>query len=263
MLERLKDCLCHPKFLGKYNKDYPGIVFLTIFIFFVLFAAMFAARCYTDAPFDDSSSQIITSQIIRQGGADIVYDAEKNVLQGQSIEFQGEGYRLVFLPSNAKMTMKFDEMTILFKEELAEVYYSNMKVSSIAYQDITVSGFNLKDVASNATSDIYSFKLFVGNILNSANIFFQTFSFIQGMVSIVLYYLICVLFSVFLSIAINPTIDRGVRIKLCFYDGCVFFVGSFFAHLFAFEMLVYFSLLLPMVYTLITFRHIVRIVIKN
>lgn len=263
MLERFKDCLCHPKFLGKYNKDRAGVVFLTIFIFLVLFTAIFAARCYTEAPFNDSSSQTVTSEIITQGSSDVIYDAEKHLLSGKSIELKGEGYRLLILPSNGKATMNFDEVTILLKEEYAEMYYSSMRVSSIEYKDIIASSFSLEKVAENKTTDIYNFKTFLNSVLSSSNLFFQTFSFLQGVVTTIIFYLICVFFSVFLSIAINPTIDRDVRIKLCFYDGCIFFIGCFFAHLFDFGILVYFSLLLPMIYTLITFRHIVKIVIRK
>ncbi|MDE7161719.1 MAG: hypothetical protein K2N65_03055, partial [Anaeroplasmataceae bacterium] len=88
-------------------------------------------------------------------------------------------------------------------------------------------------------------------------------SFIQETISLFVYYLICVFFCYILSIAINPSISKGVRAKFCFYDACVFLIGSFFAYLFDFGILIYFALALPLIYTIITFRHVIKVVIRR
>ena len=46
MFERIKDCICHPRNIGKYNKDSIGIVLLTIFLFFVLALSMQGVMAY-------------------------------------------------------------------------------------------------------------------------------------------------------------------------------------------------------------------------
>ena len=110
---------------------------------------------------------------------------------------------------------------------------------------------------------IYNFKIFIDSILDSSRIYFQVSTFLRGALTTFVYYLICVLFSFVLSISINPSIDKGVRTKLSFYDGCSFLVGSFFAYLFNASIIVYFALPCPLIFAFITFRHIVRVIIRK
>ncbi|MDE6656098.1 MAG: hypothetical protein K2J85_03815 [Anaeroplasmataceae bacterium] len=264
MFERFKDCLCYPRYIGKYNKDKGGIVFLTILIFFLLSVLMQGVRSYTDNPISESVPYTITSSVIQHGKTNVIYNAKEGKLTGDSFTTNQNGFYLVVLPTeDQEIALKIDTVTIILEEEAATIYYSNMKATTIAYKDIKTSDFILDNVASNVSTDTYYFRIFIDSIFASAKIFFQTYTFIQGIFSTLLYYLICVLFSYVLSIAINPTINRGVRAKLCFYDGCVFFVGTFFAYLFNVDIIIYFSLVFPLVYTLVTFRHIIKVVIRR
>ncbi|MDE7263292.1 MAG: hypothetical protein K2N64_01345 [Anaeroplasmataceae bacterium] len=263
MFERFKDCICHPRCIGKYNKDRAGVVFLTIVLFFTLCAGMLAARCYTDSPFTEAPLLSVTSKIIQHGDNDVAFDRETNTLSGTGFELGGTGIRLVVLPKDNQYSLPLDTVTLLLEESGAKVFYSNVEISSMEYKDITVSSFNLANVAANQSLDTYNFRVLVSSLLESTTLFFQTYSFVQEVISIIIFYLICVVFCYVLSIAMNPTIDRGVRAKLSFYDGCVFFVGSFFAYLFNVSIIIYFALALPLIYTLITFRHIIKIVFKG
>lgn len=263
MLERFKDCICHPRFIGKYNKDRVGVVLLTIFLFFALCTGMLAARCYTESPFTEAPLLAVTSKIIKYGDNDVAFDRTTNTLSGTGFELGGEGIRLVFLPKDNQYSLPLDTVTLLFEESKAKVYYSNIEISAMEYKNMAVSDFSLKNVAANQSVDTYNFKVMVSTLLESTTVFFQTYSFIQETISILVFYLICVVFCYVLSIAMNPTIDRGVRAKLCFYDACVFFAGSFFAYLFNVSILIYFALALPLIYTMITFRHIIKIVFKG
>ncbi|MDE7105916.1 MAG: hypothetical protein K2O22_01980 [Anaeroplasmataceae bacterium] len=264
MFQRIKDCLCHPRSIGKYNKDRLGIVILTIFLFFLLSTGMQAARCYTSDPISDSIPLAITSSIIRDGDLNVQYSSSEHKLKGNSKTIEGKDISLYILPSeNERITYKLDKLIIILKEEEALLYYSSQKASSISYQDMQVKDFDLGNVASNNPTDTYHFRTFIDYVFDSAKLFFQTFDFIQSFGSTILYYLICVFFSYILSVAVNPTINRGVRAKLCFYDGCVFFIGTFFAYLFNIDIIIYFALMLPLIYTLITFRHIIKVVIRR
>ncbi|MDE6406976.1 MAG: hypothetical protein K2K48_03135 [Anaeroplasmataceae bacterium] len=264
MFERIKDCVCHPRYIGKYNRDKGGTVFLTIFIFFLLNILMQGIRCYTESPISETIPYTITSTVIQHGQTNVIYDAEEGKLKGDFFEENREGFHLIVLPSeNTKITYKLDTVTVILKEETASIYYSNVQASTLSYKDLKISSFSFASVAENEAKDTYYFRIFIDEIFDSSKVFFQSYAFIQGVFSTILYYLICVVFSYALSIAINPTINRGVRAKLCFYDGCVYFIGSFFAYLFNSDFIIYISLALPLVYTLITFRHIIKVIIRR
>lgn len=264
MFGRIKDCVCHPRYIGKYNSDTGGIVFFTIFIFFLLSILMQGIRTYTENPISDNVSYTITSTIIQHGETNVGYDAIEGKLKGDYFEETREGFHLVVLPNETtRIALKLDTVTIVLEEESATIYYSNMKASTFSYKSLNISNFTFANVATNKAQDTYYFRIFIDQIFDSSKLFFQSYSFAQGIFSTFIYYLICVAFSYVLSLAINPTIQRGVRAKLCLYDSCVYLVGTFFAYLFNSDIMIYFSLALPLVYTLVTFRHIIKVVIRK
>ena len=263
MFERIKDCICHPRFIGKYNKDHVGIVILTILLFFVFCLAMLAGRSYTEPAFDETTNLMFVSSLVKSDVKNTQYDSLNHKVTGESFELNESGYKLIVLPKEETLNLKLDSITVVLYESEATVYFSTMNVSHISYTDIQCSSFQFGNVAKNNPTDIYHFKILIDEVLDSSRVFFQTFSFLQEAISLVVYYLICVVFCYVLSIAINPTISKGVRAKFCFYDGCVFFIGAFFAYLFNFGMLIYFSLALPLIYTIITFRHVIKVVIRR
>ncbi|MDE6947066.1 MAG: hypothetical protein K2P14_07785 [Anaeroplasmataceae bacterium] len=262
MFERIKDCICHPRYLGKYNKDSVGILLLTILCFFLLFAGVLAARCFTTPSFDETSASIIASEIIQQKEYEVSYDSAGHKLIGETVILQGEDYQLIVLPQE-RPSLKSNQINIILYETMAEVYQGSYKISSIDYEGIKVADFNFKEIKRNDARDTYYFKIFILDVLYSSNVFFQTASFLQELGFAVVFYFICLFFSTVLSIAVNPTIDKGVRIKLCAYDGCIFFIASFFIYLFNIGLSTYYLAIFPMIYTLITFKHIIKVVIRK
>lgn len=261
MMQRICACLCHPRFIGRYHKDRVGVIFLTVLIFLSLYTAVFAARCYTDEPFSSETYLSITSCVITSDASDVVYDASNNKFSGSSKVINGSGFSLAILPEE-EINFTTLGVNVILASEAASVYYGNYKISEIEYQNIKVSDFTFEGIINNNPSDIYNFKLFIEDVLCSSNVFFQSYTFLNGMITILFYYLVIVIAIYIFAGLINQTIDRKVRIKLCFYDGLVFFVGAFFACIFNVGWLLYASFVLPLIYATITFRHIVKVVIK-
>ncbi|MDE5715482.1 MAG: hypothetical protein K2I42_05050 [Anaeroplasmataceae bacterium] len=263
MFERIKDCICHPRYLGKYNKDSFFKVFLILFLFLCVACAMLAGRTYIEQPFDESSALEITSKIITANVIQANYDSSEKRLMGDSGVVTGQGFKLHILDEEWDKTRSSSDILIVLNEEQADIYVGAKLISSKKYQEIKTDSFSFEKIKDNDASSIYYFKIFILNILNSSNLYFQTMNFLDGLISIGISYLLCLVFSYFLSLVINPTIDRNVRFRLCLYDSCVFFVGSFFAFLFNIDFISYIALALPLLYTLITFRHIVKVVIRR
>ncbi len=261
MMQRICACLCHPRLIGRYHKDRAGVIFLTVLIFLSLYTAVLAARCYTDEPFDNETYLTITSCVITSDASDVVYDASNNKLSGSNKIITSSGFSLAILPEE-EVNFTTLGVNIILAEEKAHVYYGNYKISELEYKNIKVSEFSFAGIINNNPYDIYNFKLFIEDVLSSSNVFFQSNTFLDGLITIILYYLVIVIAIYIFAGLINQTIDRKVRIKLCFYDGVVFLVGAFFACLFNIGWLLYASFVLPLIYAAITFRHIVKVVIK-
>lgn len=263
MLERFKDCICHPRYIGKYNKDSFGKVLLLLFLFFCIACGMLAGRSYIEKPFNEASALEITSKVITGNLVSAQYDAKEKKLIGNSGVISGKGFKVHILDKEWDKTRSSSDILILLNEEDATIYVGAREISNKKYIDIQTDSFSFEQIKSNDATSIYYFKIFILDVLYSSNLYFQTMNFIDELISLLISYVLCLLFSYFLSLVINPTIDRGVRVRLCFYDSCIYFVASFFAYLFNISFISYIALALPLLYTLITFRHIVKVVIRR
>ena len=266
MLERISDCICHPRFIGKYNKDKVGKIILCIILFFSLYLVFFGIRCYTENPFGSNASSEIVSSVIKSRQDSVVFDTDLDKLLGEGCLIKGDGFNLYVLPSEDIKISKYEDfysINIILDEEEAIIYYGISEISKKSYKDINVNGFSFAKIINNQVEDLYSFNIFIQDILLSSEIYFQTYLFLEGAMSALITYIIIVLICFAFAYMINPTIDRKVRIRLCLYDGLIFFVVSMLASLFNAAWLVYVGYCMPVIYTTITFRHIVRVVIKK
>lgn len=261
MIDRFIDCLCHPKWIGKYNKDKPGIVFLMILFFFMLYLIVFGVRCYTEEPFDDQSYQTLASALVNQKELHVEY--QEHELKGESYTIQGDGFNLFILPAENPSNYKVTDISIVLKEHEARIYLSSFQISSISYENLQDYQLSFQKLCDNDATTIYQFKNFIADILDSATIPLQSISFAEGAISEILFYLVVVLCCSFYAMLINPTIDTPIRYKLCFYDCLIYFVVGIFASLFNAGWLSYISFIIPVLYVSITFRHIVRVVVKK
>lgn len=264
MLERFKDCLCNPKYIGKYNKDKFGKIFINIILFFLLSVSIIAVRCYTENPLSNDVATNFTSMVIKNGSSDVAYDSLNHKLTGSSYKMSSNGFILIVLPNeNDVIALNFDYITVILAEDTANLYYDNQKISSLKYNEMSSKDFKFDNISCNQIVDINHFQSFIDEIFASGRTMFQTFNFIDSIFTSIVYYILCVFFCYIFSIGLNPTIERKVRAKLCFYDSCVFFACQFFAYLFNSELLIYLALMLPIIYSFITFRHIIRVIVKK
>lgn len=261
MIDRFIDCLCHPKWIGKYNKDKPGIVFLMILFFFMLYLLVFGIRCYTEKPFDDYSYQTITSALVNQKELQVEYKDHK--LEGKSYVIKEEGFNVFILPQESPTNYKVTDISIVLKEEEARIYLSSFQIASLSYTSLRNFEINFQEICNNDAVAIYDFKNFIADILDSASLSLQSITFAEGVITEILFYLVIVLCCSFYAMLINPTIDAPIRYKLCFYDGLIYFVVGIFASLFNAGWLSYISFVVPIIYVSITFRHIVKVVVQK
>lgn len=261
MWDRIKICFCHPRWIGKFHHDHPRIVAGTILLFFALYLAIYGVRCYTSSPFEESAGNTITASVINQ---EVINTAYKNKeLTGEQCTIDGENFHIYILSTRDTQKVKITNISICLEQTQAVIYLGNFKMKTVSYQSLFSSDFDFKDIGLNQPKAIYQFKIFINEILNSASVPFQTIDFIGGILNELIFYFMMVVLLSFYALAINHTIDRGIRIKLCMYDALSYFTVSFFAELFGIYWLSYIALVLPIIYCTITFRHIVKVVIKK
>ncbi len=261
MWDRIKICFCHPRWIGKYHHDHPGIVAGTILLFFALFLTIYGVRCYTTSPFYETAGNTIVSSIVNHGLVNASYKNKE--LTGEQCIITGDNFHVYILTDRDTKKVKLRNISICLEEKQAVLYLGNFKMKTVSYQSLSSENFDFKDISMNQPKAIYQFKIFINEILNSASVPFQTIDFLEGILNELIFYFLLVIMLSFYALAINPTIDRGIRMKLCMYDALSYFIVSFFAELFSVYWLSYLAMVLPIIYCTITFRHIVKVVIKK
>lgn len=262
MLERIKDCICHPKFIGRYNKDKVGKILSVIFLFFGLYLVVFGIRTFTENPFGVDAESVVVSEVISTQEHTISYNSESHTLTGNSVSIEQETFGLYVLPVEEYIPTTM-VINIVLEETSGHIYYGVYKIAEISYTEIEAASFSFDGVSNNDIHDIYNFRLFISEVLESSYMFFRVYNFVEGIFMTVSTFMMLFLVSFIFARMINPTIEGKVRAKLVLYDTVSFLVFAMLASLFNAGWLAYIGYALPAVYTSITFKHIVRVVIPK
>lgn len=269
MLERIKCCLCYPRFIGKFFKDKFSTIFMTILLFFGVYVLSMGFSIYSSDYFDDNSVLAVTSTIVQGEKSNISYDSTNAILSGDSITYEGNGFNVVFFPVETEEVIDYTNLeyyaniNIVFDSQGGYIDLGGIIVSRFEYKDININDFSINDVQDNDTEAVYTFKVLVKAALKSSNVFFNTYEFFINVFSDLAMYFIFVLISYFFSKSVNSGIESKIRAKLCFYDNLIYFIVSMVVCLTGVEWLSFIGVLLPLIYTYVTFRHIVRVNVKN
>lgn len=262
MLERIKSIICHPRYIGKYHNDKVWKILLYVFIFLVLYLAVFGVRTFTENPLGEEANTIIISDVISLQRYNVKYDSNTHLLTGEETTIVKESYGLYVLPQTEVKVSPFS-VNIIMKEDKAFICQGAKVVSEIKYSDIAVGDFTFEGLSKNNPTDIYNFRVYLYLILESSFTYYRTLNFVQGAVEAIGMYALMFLLAFIFAKLINPTIEGKVRAKLVMYDTIIYFVVAILTCLFNVAGLIYVAYSLPIIYTSITFRHIVRVVVPK
>ena len=262
MLERMKNCICHPRYIGKYNKDKIGKIILICFLFFLMYMVVFGIRTFTENPMGVNAESILVSEVISKQEHTITFDSESNKLSGDSVIIEKETFGFYVFPST-ETKMSSLVINIVLQEDKGYVYYGDYEIANIDYSDIATANFSFDGIAKNNTTDIYNFRKFISSVLESSYTFFRMYNFAEGIAMTFMTFMATFLVSFIFARMINPTIEGKVRAKLALYDTNIFLVCAMLASLFNVGWIAYIGYALPIIYTSITFKHIIRVVIPK
>ena len=157
--------------------------------------------------------------------------------------------------ASVSLVLEFDETNV-------NVYYNTMFMQgpvSYSYSDSIARDFDLYDVLSGQREASIVFNQILTDAFENANIRYQVYHFLSEIGKTLVFYGILIFFLLLFSTASNPTIEMKVRIKLVLYDSLPYLFIMMLMYMFNFSYLQYLALLLPFIYSIITFRHILRV----
>ncbi len=257
MYNRIRICLCHPKMIGLYFKDSVFKIISYFMILILLFIGVCASVAYCTDHFNYDDTRRLTDLIYLGNDSDIFFDANNKTISGKKVKFESNNVILNFLVEENYATSQ--KMIFRFKPEKVEVIFRGIIVKSISYEDIPVESFSLANIQKGNIKDKVEFQDFMNLVLNKCNINFAAFYFLDILFSNVMYFVIIFICALVFSFFTNPNIDIKIRLKLCFYSISVYFLIIILSMLFDAAWLQYLALFLPIVYTNITFSHIIKV----
>lgn len=264
MFDRIRICICHPKLIGLYYKDSFLRIFSYILCLFCLFVGVCAAISYNTDHFTYEDIKPVVRLLIQgsfEKKSDVVYDRETGLLTGTPVSYAAEGFIVDFLTdSNYASTKK---IVFRFKKDTAEVLYNGFVLGRFTYAQLSADDFSVAEIQKGQVRDTVRFQDMTDTLLNRVNTPYGTFYLMEGISVGIIYFVIMFIIAMASSYFMNPTIAGKIRIKLVLYSVSVFYVVMLFSLLFNASWLQYVALILPLLYSNITFSHIIRVEVKK
>lgn len=264
MFDRIRICICHPKLIGLYYKDSFLKIFSYILCLFCLFVGVCAVISYNTDHFTYEDTKPVVKLLIlgsSEKKSDVVYDKEKSALTGTPVSYEADGFVVDFLTDSSYASSK--KLVFCFKAETAEVLYNGFVLGRFTYEQLSAESFSVAEIQTGQIRDTVRFQDMTDILLNKANSPYGTFYLMEGISIGIIYFLIMFIIALAFSYFMNPTIAGKIRVKLTLYSISIFYVVMLFSLLFNASWLQYAALILPLIYSNITFSHIVRIEVKK
>lgn len=257
MFNKIKICLCHPKYIGVYFKDNLWKPLLSVFIGFVIMFFVLGILCSNTTFFEHSDVKSITNTLYYQEECDSIYDSNTKKMTGSSKLYKGEDFIVGFFQD--KVEIDLYNYYINFSEKYIDLYVYGVKIGKIEYEKVIDKSFSMSNVQKGKLTDTFIFEEMIENVFLEVEGNQKIVSFFSNAISIVIYYLV-VLVTVFIfSYYVNPSIEGKIRIRLCLYDTLIFFVIVSLSFMFRAMWLQYISMIVPAIFSFITFSHIIKI----
>lgn len=257
MYNRIRICLCHPSKIAMFFRDKALTIALYILGLFALFVSISALRAYTTDYFNYSDTKSITNLVLEQNSGDAVYDSNTHTLTGTAVKYEASDFILDVLLSEGYANV--DKLVFKMKETSVDVVFMGYLVSSYTYEELQPKNFTFAGILNADTVEIINFQSLMNTLLDKVNINYSHYEFIQSIYIAVSYFAVILIVGCLSSYFINPKIDWKTRVKLCLYSSGVFFMVMIFAVLLNYVWIQYLAMILPLIYTNITFSHIIKI----
>ena len=259
MFQKIRICLCHPKYIAMYYKEKASKIALLIVTFFLAFAGIvILCECKKDF-FTNVDNQEIVQSIVIGDIPDLIFDAEQNKFIGNQATYKSTYYNVYFLP---KEKINFNEneqkTSIIFEEEKVSIYHAGLLLHQGNYESEYLESFDLALVNKGDMKSTFIFSKLLTVIFNDVNPNAVKLSIVNYIATAIFYYFGIVLSLFLFTILSNPTIGKGVRFKLCCLDSLIFIAVFAFQVMLGIPWLLYVGVALPILYSNFTFLHIVR-----
>lgn len=264
MLARIKTSLCHPRYIGLFFKDKFHRIILFVLFFFMLFSAGIITKCmltdqfgYEQANAMQTIIQYSTDSDGKKPTLNIKFDSSTKKITGDSMNFNSDSAYIGFMPE--KITRYQNKLTVYFTEDTYYIFYGYYELGKGNYNNSDLRSFDVSKVQTGDIENCSNFKAFLVNIFDNVQNQEALVIAFQSIISNFVYYILVLILCLLNAYFLNPSIQFNVRMKLVLYDSVSYFYWYIIALLIGVTWIEYIALIVPFIFTSITFSHIKRI----
>lgn len=258
MYDRIRICLCHPKLIGLYYKDSFLRVIFYIVSLFAVFTGVAAAVAYNTDHFKYEDTKYVSNLILGEDKtSDIVLDKTNNRLTGTPVKYETGDLIVNFLVEESYSLSQ--KIIFRFKSDSVDVLYNGYIMGSYTYESMPVNGFSLEKMKTGDTLNIVYFQDCIDVLFGRVNTAYASFYFGEAVSVGIMYFFMILIVAFATSYFLNPTITGKIRFKLAIYSVSVFYLVMTLSLMLNAAWLQYVAIILPLVYSNITFAHIIKV----
>ena len=275
-LLRITYSLARPSKVGVFNKDNIIIPILHMLVLFIGLCVTLCLIVFNTTYFGKSTADSIVEYLgnakfnnaINLEDDKIYYDSTTHKFvceyeNGKNYSSKNSGiYMYFFIDDSTTKVIPQDYIVMDFHEEYVSLYYNTIFTKNEAkfyYKDSFSNSFDLSKAASGDISNFLEASNLFKEALSLINVNYQIYDAVLNCGQALLFYILVFVFLIIVSSFTNPQIDMKVRLKLVMYDSLPYPFLMILTFMFNFSYLQYVALFLPFLYTVITFKHILKI----
>lgn len=258
ILYRIMDIFCHPSRIVFYFRDkiYVVLIHLALFIAFAIGATAMVA--YSGDYVNRSAGVEFAEDVFKSTkNSNVVF--ENYQMTGDMATITSGVYKAYF---NMESPKEYSDsyFTIVFGKETVKGYIGSKELFKNNYSDLKTNyNFKLSDIKDGNSDKRAQFVDFMSVYLEGFETEYATQTFLGGIATIFEFYGVLLVAMFIFSYLVNPTIKFEVRARLMIYDSLIFFFVFIFAYIFNIEFIEYLAFIISLIYSGITFRHIIRV----
>lgn len=257
MFDRLRICILHPRFIGKFIIEKMYKIWILYVILFLLMGILIFFLIHSSAYLTSSEVNYIVTEMAKDEEINLEY--KNNSLNGDpktfTISSGGLEINLCFLEEKINET----PFSIVFSNNSCKSYINGILIGEENYSNLTIPSFSIKngvqitaiDRISLATLISTSFDLYA-NIISIANALIITG---QNIVTLALILLVTFL----LTLSINGSIRGKFRFNLLIHCGLISIVIFLLSYMLNIAFLQYVAYVLPLIYMMLALKSIVKL----
>ena len=257
MLERIRICLLHPRFMGKFIIEKMWKIWVLLGIFIILNALAYLGVYYMSQDLSLYDRNSIINTIVNDKEVNLTF--KDNILSGDSRSYaflSGSNY-IVYSFFNDPSKNEANNIYFMYNTNSVSIYVGTTFLTEANYNEFIIRDFTInKDTTNidymNLTSFISLPFTVISPVLLAVNTVVETFN---------LLFLSCIILLVtfLLAFNVNPSIRGKLRFILLLHALIPYLFFNLASILFNFSFLSYLGMFLSVLYFFIAIRSIVKV----